>query len=735
MKNLLKTTNKYLILILKISPCAFLLWIAGCTNTEVDNQSRPKNLTCLAPKTPPQKNQVVIQNAFPNLSFILPVGLIQAPNDDSHWYVLEQAGIIYKFENNENTASKDVFIDITDRVLGPDHFLETGLMGAAFHPDFENNGKVFLFYTTQDGGTDYAGCNPIYCSARGILSVFTMKPDKTGLDPTSEQVLLDIFLPDSRHHAGHIVFGPDGYLYLSLGDGGRYFVSQEPDSLLGSLLRLDVDSAFPYAIPPGNPFNGPGERPEIYAIGFRNPWKWSFDRLTGEIWAGDVGHANWEEIDFVEKGKNYGWPINEGHSCFHGPCDAEGLTPPVSAYSHDDGCSITGGYVYRGEKIKNLKGTYLYGDLCSGNLWGITRGPENSFDTKLMGFTEKSISAFAEDTSGEIFFSAIFEGEIYKISDLITNEISEFPERLSQTGCFEAQDSKIPTQGLIPYEVNSPLWSDGAVKERWMALPDGEKIDINEEGKFIFPVGSVLVKNFILEGKLVETRLFMHHQEDQWAGYSYEWNDEQTEASLVELSGKQKTLKNGQQWWFPSRGQCLRCHTSVAGRVLGPEIPQLNRLFNYPGTGIVANQLDTMKAMGLFEEALSIVPDDLPKFPDFSILSQTNGQETELARAYLHANCSFCHRPEGPGIGPADFRYHVSEEDMKLCNVSATVETDLDTENPVLINPGEPEKSILHYRINTINKDRMPPLSTNVIDNTGVEVIGEWISAMENCPE
>jgi len=348
---------------------------------------------------------IALERAFPNLSFSRPVALLQAPGDFERWFVVEQGGRVLVFDNDPQASRASVFIDISDRVDdGPS---EAGLLGMVFHPDFENNRQVFLSYTRTG--------NPLISH----ISRFSSPDDGKTLDPASETVILTLDQPFGNHNGGGIGFGPDDYLYIGFGDGGSggdpQGNGQNTATLLGAILRIDVDQAPPYAIPPDNPFAQGGGRGEIYAWGFRNPWRWSFDRLTGELWVGDVGQNQWEEIDRVERGGNYGWNIREGAHCFNADsCDTTGLIDPVAEYSHSEGCSVTGGYVYRGAAIPNLQGLYLYGDFCSGRIWGLASGNAGAVPRVFLD-TGISIASFAEGLDGEVYVLDHSGGGLYRL--------------------------------------------------------------------------------------------------------------------------------------------------------------------------------------------------------------------------------------------------------------------------------------------------------------------------------
>ncbi len=331
-----------------------------------------------------------------------PVRLAVASDGDPRLFVLEQAGLIRIVQNGALLPTP--FLDIRDRV-GSQGF-EQGLLGLAFHPQYAQNGYFFVNYTDRNGDT--------------VIARFRVSADPNRADPATEEVLLRISQPYSNHNGGHLTFGPDGMLYIGTGDGGAagdpHGNAQSLDTLLGKLLRIDVNHGQPYAVPADNPFVNRGGRPEIWAYGLRNPWTFTFDRLTGDLFIADVGQDKWEEIDFLPAdtpgGANFGWDYREGAHPFEGePPASPTLIDPVAEYGHDLGCSVTGGEVYRGP-MTTWQGVYFYGDYCSGNIWGLLRLPDDSWKTTLLFQRNFRITAFGADVEGNMYLLS-HDGELY----------------------------------------------------------------------------------------------------------------------------------------------------------------------------------------------------------------------------------------------------------------------------------------------------------------------------------
>jgi uncharacterized repeat protein (TIGR03806 family) len=694
--------------------------------------ARPSNTTCLATAQPSLGTSIDDVRVFPALTFQSPVLMMQAPGDDSKWYVVEKRGVVKVFDNLSGASTAGNFIDLQARVNSTPS--EAGLLGMAFDPNFATNGRVYLSYTA----------NPTVTGSvlESRISRFTTSGGV--LDPASEAILLTIPQPFENHNGGNIAFGPDALLYAGFGDGGSggdpNNNAQNRSTLLGKLLRIDVSGTGAYTIPADNPYAG-GARcaagaasgaalcPEIYAYGLRNPWRWSFDRAapTPDLWLADVGQNAWEEVDRIQPGGNYGWRFREGAHCFNPstncPTTANGapLIEPVAEYSHSLGVSVTGGYVYRGAAIPSLVGRYVFGDFGSGRIFALIPDSTGALQRQEILPSGAQISSFAQGNDGELYYLHYGNGTLFKLVPGTAAPANPIPALLSQTGCVSASDPKQPAAGLIPYAPNAPFWSDGATKARWMALPNGTTIGVQSDGDWTFPNGTVLVKNFVLNGRIIETRLFMRHTDSgNWGGYTYRWNDAQTDANLV--SGGLIANVAGQDWIYPSEAQCLQCHTSAAGGTLGLETQQLNGTFTYPATGRSANQLTTLEAIGMFSAALTV----LPAYAD---PSDTTKPVAERARAYLHTNCAQCHRPTGGTPVNLDLRFGTAIAATNTCNAMPS-SGDLGVSGARVILPGDASRAVLYLRMNRRDANGMPPVGSHLVDSQGTALLQQWVNGM-----
>jgi len=667
---------------------------------------------------------VVLTPVYPALSISAPIALSQSQNDPGRWYLAEQTGRLVSWSVDGTGADATTVIDLSGVVTTG---YELGLLGLAFHPtDAE---QVFLSYNTVEGG-----------DILSRISRFALDgapaSDDPQIDPASEEVIYEITQPYDNHNGGQIAFGPDGYLYISLGDGGSggdpLGSGQDPSTPLGAILRIDPDTpdgSQPYSIPGDNPFKGSSEAEEIYAWGLRNPWRFTFDPVTGDLWAGDVGQSSWEEVDRIERGGNYGWNLKEGTHCYSvDPCDVGGLIDPVVEYENTKYASVVMGPVYRGSAIPGLQGAPLFSDFFAGNIshvgWDTITGEAEIVD--LLTGTGTYPAAYGTDAEGEVYLLDYYAERVLRLDPAEgTRATSTFPQLLSETGCMDETDPTQPGPGLIPYGVQSQLWSDGAQKDRWFALPDGATISVSEDD-WELPVGSVVVKNFHDRNTLVETRLLVRHDDGEWAGYSYAWID----SSDATWSPAAQTVSHGEEsWTTPSSADCLQCHTSATGRSIGLETAQLNGDYPYPD-GPTTNQLDALSEMGVFDAPLTSGDTPAGDLPSLDPLDATD--TAAAARSYLHSNCAHCHQPGGPGLGELDLRWRVSLSETGACDTPPT-EGGLGLSDARLIAPGAPERSVLLQRMLSTDANRMPPLATSKVHAEGTALIEAWITGLEVC--
>ena len=478
----------------------------------------------------------------------------------------------------------------------------------------------------------------------------------------------------------------------------------------------------------------------MWAYGLRNPWRFSFDRLTGALWLGDVGQGSWEEIDLVVKGGNYGWRAYEGTHVYDSRDLGRGpFLDPVHEYSHADGNAVIGGYAYRGAAVPSLYGAYVYADNGSGRVWALSTDAQGQETSNVQITSLSSPSAFGEDASGELL-ACEYGGRIVKFRPLGGGGVT-FPATLSDTGIFASLSTLQPSAGLVPYDVNVPLWSDGALKDRLLALPGTERIGWSEDGAWTFPQGTVLVKTFrlpLVKGDAstavkVETRVLIQSASG-WDGYSYRWRADQSDADLLPgadtraLTITDPAAPGGsfvQTWQFPSRSDCLRCHTSAAGRVLGLTTRQMNRTFDYGAVGgSVDNQLRTFDHIDLFDVSLPSAA-LLPKHP---VPTDGAAPLADRARAVLDANCSMCHRVGGTTGTNLDLRATIPLASMHAVGVAPSAGS-LGVLDAFLIASGDRTRSVLHLRMRALDLNRMPPLASTLVDDPSATLIGDWIDS------
>lgn len=673
------------------------------------------------PSSSVSQEGVDLERAYPRLRFDRPVFLTGAGDGSGRVFVVEQAGVIRVFDGaDDDVASTSVFLDISDQVSRRGN--EEGLLGLAFDPEFAENGTFFVHYSSSTN------------DKHGTVSSFkAATPGANEASPDSETVLLEVPQPYRNHNGGMIAFGPDGHLYVSLGDGGAandpHENGQDLSTLLGTILRIDV-TAESYSVPSDNPFvDVEGARPEIWAFGLRNAWRFGFDRDTGDLWAGDVGQNETEEVSLIVRGGNYGWNTFEAEKRFSkGDLGARKHIGPVATYGRGMGISITGGTVYRGERYPALQGSYFYGDYFSGNLWRLQEGESGGYESELVRRTGRAIASFGEDDAGELFITS-FDGALYRIvsSERTENTYDDWAEKLSGAGIYESTREKRLAEGVVPYEVNAPFWSDGAEKRRFLSVPSGESMTYAAEGAWGVPVGTTFVKEFLAQDgrrkRHLETRL-TRRTEDGWEAATYIWDRRGRDATLA-VGGQQFEIYAGRagvlSWHGPSASECASCHVEATGFPLGIRTAQLNSGEGEDG------QLQSLARLGLVTLPDGFDPASAPSLVD---PHDESASLDDRARAWLDVNCAMCHQPGGPGNATIDLRSSTALADTNILDV-APEQGSFDVEDARIVAPGAPKRSVLLHRITTLGDGRMPNIGSNAVDQKGVDLIERWIESLK----
>jgi uncharacterized repeat protein (TIGR03806 family) len=760
------------------------------------------------PAGPPPTAYQFVEAFTPSIPFNDPTCIATPPGETDRIFVCQKGGLLRVVPSVTSASPTTItFLDLPAMLAPRNERLSTnseqGLLGIAFHPDYANNGYFYIFYSADKVANDGNNTAPVY----ERLSRFTvMAGNPNAADPASELVLIEQFDEAGNHNGGDLHFGPDGYLYVSLGDEGNqndgWNNSQRiTKDFFSAILRIDVDkrpgnlepnahpnpavsspaiNAIPrdggiarYSIPVDNPFvhtslggpwdgtfNGspvqpadlPYVRSEFWAVGLRNPWRMSFDPVTGELWVGDVGGNLREEVDVVTAGKNYGWAYREGFingpKAAQAPASFDALyhTFPIYDYEHTtgtgdphfEGNSITGGLVYRGTRLSNLVGAYVFADYLSGNVWSLRRN-EGAAPTVERFAGSGGISAFGRDpSSGEILSTDLVSNRIRR---LVGNDAPDaFPQTLAATGLFADLSDLSPNPGVIPYSVNVPFWSDHAIKRRWFAIPDpAARMTWSLDGLWEFPPGQIWVKHFDLElergnpatAKRIETRVLVRHAAGVY-GVSYRWDDTASDCRLVADEGAVFSVNvtvggvpTVQTWRIPSRAECLICHTPQGGHALSFNTRQLNREDNL--LGAIGNQLDLLRVHDCFAND----PPPPRTLPRHVRADETSYAVEARARSYLAVNCAYCHQAGGTAGGSQwDGRPELTLAQTGLINGTAT-NNGGDPANKLII-PGDTTHSVVLQRIAAANGfTRMPPLGSNELDPAAIALITQWIGSTD----
>lgn len=713
----------------------------------------------------------LLEPAFPGISLDLPIAMATPPGETNRIFVTEKAGKIQMLPELSSTSVVE-FLDLGTIVWNG----EQGFTGLAFHPDYASNGYFYVFYTAMyDSGL---GDEPHILVSR--FSVSVGNPNQA--DPDSELVLLHQRNPEPQHQGGDLHFGDDGYLYVSIGDGasngsiGFDNAQTITNGLFSGILRIDVDSdpsnllpnphpsndgvASNYRIPVDNPFVGATNfngapitepsiiRTEFFAVGLRNPFRMSFDRPSGRLYCGDVGRSLKEEVNLIVKGGNYGWPYREGHA--KGP--RFDLMPPgfienplpLLSFFHGTldrrGNSVIGGIVYRGDTYPELHGRYIFGDYLFGNVWSIYYdGVQVSEWNKLLRAPNNQlVSFFADPHNGDILISMMLAGRIDRLVRNQDGASTTRPPTLAETGVFADLETLEPQAGVVPYEINVPFWSDTALKHRWFTVPDTNRfMSFSSNEPWQFPTGSVWIKHFEIEvtngipesARRLETRILVK-TETHVEGFTYSWGSSETNATLVPEDGFDEVMEindagviRTQVWHYPSRDECLACHTPASGGVLGFNTAQLNRekLFD----GETKNQILAYRDAGYFDTPVG------GEYTWRALAAATNEAYSieYRVRSWLAVNCAQCHIPgNNPAVFDARLYTPLSETELLFGLLNNGLG---DSQNRVIV-PGDESHSALLTRISSLEAIRMPPIGTSVVDTQAVALVSDWIQELTN---
>ncbi len=752
-------------------------------------QLRIANSTFGVPASPPPVSIQAV-NAFPGLSFDQPVCIASPPGDTQRVFICQKGGLLRVVPNAAAatpTASTVLTLNAAAGGLfngrSPSESIDTGsecgLLGMAFHPNYATNGHLFIFYSVTISGSRY----------QRVSRITLNNPNSA--NPTanlaSERVLIQQFDEANNHNGGDLHFGPDGYLYISLGDEGgqndQHANSQRIDKdFFAGILRIDVDlegaeiagnpaapddanvppNSHPavvlhgglpaYEIPADNPwigaasFNDLGVNPssvrtEFWAVGLRNPWRMSFDPATGELWCGDVGGSAREEINIITGGGNYGWVWREGMGA--GPVSGAPQDfvhiDPIHDYQRGSGTfqgtSVTGGLVYHGSRVPSLTGSYIFADYNSGNIWSLVRNGTNPPTvTRVLG--EGGIVGFGRDPSnGDVLMADINDNLIRRIA--VVTDTSIYPATLTDTGLFADLTDLSPAPGLLPYRINLPFWSDHAIKRRWLTIPDASsKMSWSRDGEWTFPNGQIWVKHFDIEttrgnpatGKRLETRLLVKNATGAY-GVSYRWNEAGTEAHLVSEPGEEfdLTITVG------GVPQVQRWRIPGRSECMTCHTPQAGfalsgntRQYNMESIipGFGGNQIDVLENGGYFSNN----PASANLLPRHLRPEESDYPAEARVRSYLAVNCAYCHKTGGtaaPSMWDGRHELTLDQTGLILGNASNNGGNPLNK----LVVPGSTVHSILLNRTAAANGfTRMPPLGSNVVDQAGVDLLTEWIA-------
>lgn len=730
---------------------------------------------------------ITFSNGTP-MTFMNPMCTAYPNGETNRLYVAQRAGVV-RVVNNLGAAnpSQATFMDLATYLTNQGTPLpfadENGLLSMAFHPDYNDNGFFYLYFSITISGQLHQRLARF--QATGTPGNYNAA---ASADPATMTSLLTIYDQAINHNGGDLAFGADGYLYLSLGDeggGGDFYNNARfiNKDFWGQMIRIDVDNklenltpnahaqpgpvpsavhAGTYKVPTDNPFIGftswhgqtisPATvRTEIFATGFRNPFRFTIDPPTGRIFLGDVGQLDWEEVDIVEKGGDYGWSWREGAHPFYQsptvpprfPDNSTGTTnaPPATGFSPIDpifeyvsdnaaggtiyGVSVCGGIVYRGNQLTELQDKYIFCDVFGGGgiIAALTEASPGVWTAQQLTTRPQIVDFGTDPRNGEPLLCGL-GGTIYKLTRSGTTGTAP-PATLSATGAFSSLSTLTPSTGVVAYEPNVNFWSDYAIKSRWFCIKNTtDTIGFSATGNWSFPTGMVWIKHFDIETtrgspatrRRLETRFLVKTATDVY-GLSYKWRTDQSDADLVVESGVTEVIPSispSQTWRYPSRGECTMCHTAVGGHALSFNTPQLNR----------AQQIQALSNAGYFSSAVT----EAHTLPAFAAATDTSQSLEWRVRSYLSVNCVQCHQPGGASQGIWDARFTTATDSANLIN-SVLVNNDGTAANRFVV-PGDAAHSMLLRRQQGNGISRMPPLGTFERDLVNEQLVIDWIATL-----
>lgn len=671
------------------------------------------------PCNPPQIRSgawLTLEPLFSGRGFRKPVQALAHPTRPGIWWIVESEGRVLEVRDDEEEAR--VVLDIRDRVRAGRQW---GLQAIALSPEFPKDPRVFVTYTAPSPDAEMA--------LESRVASFRRPAGSDVFDPASEIILVAEAQATVWHPIAGLRFGPDGMLYVGWGEGG----SRARDrTFRGKILRVDVSAdRGRYEIPEDNPFLDGPHRPEVFAAGFRNPWRFSFDPATGALWVADVGGRSFEEVSIVSAGEDHGWPQREGFACrARAGCNTT-TTSPVLVHPSSSVCAVIGGHVYGGRLLPSLRGKYVYGDYCSRSLHAYD--PATRTTALLQQLPMDFLVGIEVDGEGELYLveaKGTEPGEIreeHRVYRLTANaEPPAAPNVSTHTitslGCEGPEGPRSPPADMIPYEVVVPAWDEGAEAQRFVqrGFRSLERLDQILAGR-----PKVLLKTLFVEGAPVETQMLAVDRAGEWGAWSFAW-DERGETAEIVTKPAVRELPNGRSWRFDTAPACFRCHSAAAGRTLGLSLRQVDtdlQLDRWFKEGIVRAKEPAEEYLRVSRRRRALVD---PKDETASL--------DDRARSFLHVRCSPCHQPGGEGgPSPMDLSLDTPLERTGICEVAPIAEYP-GLEADALVVPGRPDHSLVYLRAADSGSLAMPP-NRLAADRAGANLLRDWIAGLGGCSD